>query len=288
VPYTNHLAPYAVIDPPPTQPALHGLLVSSPPVSTDGDRWLAGIAWDPVQCIGVTAQDPGNLATTDDALSSPLANPANLPLYIPFMLENGIARATWGFLQQDYPARPAKLLEDATSYGVEHEFWTGTLISDNAHLAASGVDVLNSGTALSTRRALAALEQEGAELTLGGRCMIHATPELVTLWNADGYLEEDGARLVTKTTGAIVVAGSGYPGTGPLGASNATPEAAHTWAYVTGLVQTRVSAVSVTPDKLEQAIDPGTNTITYRAYRHAAVIFDPCSGPTACYVSLGT
>ena len=104
----------------------------------------------------------------------------------------------------------------------------------------------------------------------------------------DGTIADDGGTLVTKSKGSIVVAGAGYPGTGPTGASNATPEAGHSWAYATGMVDVRLTNVVVSPDKLAMAIAPGTNEVTYRASRFAAVSFDPCSGPVAVYVNLGS
>jgi hypothetical protein len=116
--------------------------------------------------------------------------------------------------------------------------------------------------------------------------MIHASAELVSLWAIYGGLQVDGNRLVTLTRGTIVVSGSGYDGTGPSGDPNATPAANHTWAFASGLVHLRMSDIEVTPETMGEALDRTNNTVTYRAMRYAAPIFDPCSGPSAVYVDL--
>jgi hypothetical protein len=47
-----------------------------------------------------------------------------------------------------------------------------------------------------------------------------------------------------------------------------------------------MSDIEVTPETMGEALDRTNNTVTYRAMRYAAPIFDPCSGPSAVYVDL--
>ena len=116
--------------------------------------------------------------------------------------------------------------------------------------------------------------------------MIHATPELVSMWTHTGALREDGPRLVTVAKGTIIVAGSGYPGTGPLGHANAAATADTCWAFASGLVHLRYSEIVVTPDNMREALNRANNTVTYGASRYAAASFDPHIGPYAVRVNL--
>lgn len=292
---TNPIAPYAIVEAPARERSLHGLLSVVEPL-TGNEDWLRGLTWDPVFCAFVASNDPAtfieshptSLSTAVTGSGGGLQPGDDLLIVYPFMLENGVNRVTWGFLRQDYPAVPARLLEDATEFSVEREFWTGSALSTNPHLAMSSATLVNTGTALGTKRALAALEQEALEHTLGQRVMIHASAEVVTMWMGDGTLADDGGTIVTKSKGNVVVAGAGYPGTGPSGDTHETPEDGHSWAYATGMVDVRLTDVVVSPDKLAMALAPGTNEVTYRASRFAAVSFDPCSGPLAVYVNLGS
>lgn len=283
MPYSP-LAPKVIVDAPLAQPSLYGLLQAAQSITDTDERWTMGYDWDPQSSIAVTVQDPANLGNT---LAAALANPTTLVTTRPFMLDLSADRETWGWQAQDYPERPRRWLDQATGAAVEAQFWTGSLATGNQALAVSGCEVLNA-TALSPGRALGALEAEIGSWGAGGRGMIHANPELVTAWAQLQLLDIDGQRLVTRAKGTIVVSGSGYPKTGPLGATNATPAANHAWAFASGLCQVRLTPIVVVPESLNEALDRRTNSVSYLAHRYAAVNFDPTLGPTAAYVNMGT
>ena len=178
---------------------------------------------------------------------------------------------SYGFDAQDFEGRARRALEAGTSKGVEREFWTGELIPENPHLANGAAEVVTGE--YDARHALAALNQAIASCNLGSRGMIHATPYLVTLWEAEGLLVEEGPRLVEKVMNNIVVAGTGYTGGDPDGDDAG---AGVTWAYATGMVQVRLGPIMVVPDTLAEALDRATNHISYRAERAASAAWDTC------------
>jgi hypothetical protein len=293
---TTRLAPLWPVTGPAASPSLHGLVASvGGPTPEPNERWTLGFTWDPETCTIVSVYDPscaGEPPTpgNDAALASPLTW-QDLIEHQPAILNLAVERCTWGFADQDYPGRPLRQLEAGTSKAVEAELWSST-IAGNQSLAVSGCDISNpvSGSVLpwTPRRALAAIEQEAANCGVGGRAVIHAPVDVASIWAYDGAVVEDGQRLVTRAKGNIVVAGAGYTGLGPEGHAQEVPaDPDHRWVYVTGMIQVRLSDIVVTPDRIEEALDRATNTITYRAMRFGAANFDPCCGPVAVLVDLG-
>lgn len=279
----TRLAPLAIVAPPTAAPSLHGLAVSAQAVPETDERWVGGFTFDPETGVLVSAFDP-TCENNTNALSAALElADGDCVTYYPICYELGAKRSARGFLAQDYAARPRAQLEAGFPKRLEQEFWTGALNTDNQHLAVSGCEVLYAG-AVSPARALGLLENALAGVGSGGRGMIHASPELVTAWTF--YVHEEGGRLVTNTKGTIVVAGAGYPGTGPLGHADAAVTADTQWAFASGLVHLRSTEIAVSPEAFSEALDRDENTVTYRAFRYAATTFDPHAGPFAVRVTL--
>lgn len=109
--------------------------------------------------------------------------------------------------------------------------------------------VLAAGDPLGPVDALAALEKYAAA-NYPGRATIHATPDLVTLWDSRGVVSlrtVNGVEQIVTGQGTKVVSGGGYS---PL--REPTPDlddvlpandAGVEWAYVTGAVQVRRTAI---------------------------------------------
>jgi hypothetical protein len=181
--------------------------------------------------------------------------------------------------------------------------------------------------AVSPRAALSLLQQGIANCGVGGLGMIHATPYLAELWagghmaksieyNDDEYRMMLGADiqaelatagklpqpgtghtvrrhrvLSTLTRGTLIIAGAGYPGTGPATAGHMTPETNHVWAFGTSVVNYRLGKIRTYPDSetmgrdLSEGTNRQSNTVEYRAERKAAAVFDPCC-VVAVYIDL--
>ena len=264
-------SPYVVVDPPIRSLARHGLTDTAQVVIENGERWLGGFSWMPTQLVGLTVQDPENLVATNDPLSNPLPNPTSFVVAKPWMMEVALGRITWGFEVNDYPAQVRQWIEWQTSLRLEEEFWTGSLAMGAQDLVST---TAFDNTAVKPIRGLGVLERVIADRGFG-QGMIHATPELVTHWKSWDVLEEVGGKLYTKTTGALVVAGQGYPGDGPTTSANPTATSQYVWAFATALCQVRLSSVTVVPDTVGEALNRGTNELQYRAWRYGAVSYDP-------------
>lgn len=175
--------------------------------------------------------------------------------------------STFGWQANEYRARARRALAAVASTLVEAEYWEGTLVPTNEHLADPHADLL--GAALGRQLALATLVQGLAD-TNAGVGVIHARPFLVQQWLQDGALEVRSGKLYTKG-GHLVVQGAGYTGTGP---ADEPAAGGVEWAYATDNLVVLRGPVFTTPDSdnVAEATDRATNTVVYRAEQAYAVI----------------
>jgi hypothetical protein len=201
-------------------PSAFGLLaVVKPENSADEDRWIRGFS----QEYETTVDTLTNWDDTDTS-SYVLVNNATVNYYDeikPFFIELDEVRSTLGFLGVDRIERLKRQLEGVTQKAMERELWNGDIRiaqgDDNKALVSSSVSVLD-GTGLSSKRALAVLENGIAEVSHGGeQGIIHATRDVVALLSSNSNMlfhEKDKDHLQTMG-GTPVVVGSGYSGDGP-------------------------------------------------------------------------
>lgn len=284
-----------VAQPIPATPPAHGLLVTADEASdlsfesagNGEDRWGQGFVVQPENCVEASTWDP-NCETwpSNRDGDGPMGNKveksesgSNESSYIvlPFVIETPFTCDATGFQAVDFKGRARRQLAAATSKAMEYEFATGGLTgaAGNPYLEAASVTVLSSGSAYSPVDALARLGAALSACGHGGRGMIHAPTIWVDKLLAEGgdMVREVGNRLVTTARGDRIVAGTGYPGTGPGGID---PPDGDVYVYATGPVMYRLSEPILFPDSLSEALDRKTNTVEYRAERGAAVYFDPC------------
>jgi hypothetical protein len=203
-------------------------------------------------------------------------------LFIFIEVEENIS--TLGFLGLDRFDRITRQIEGMSQKAMETELWDGVIRKgeshDNLSLSDASATVLNSGTALNVRRALALLEFEaGAISHAGENGVIHMTRDVYSLLSSQGdvfMFNEDKERVET-TNGTPVIIGSGYSGAGPDEATGATATATNKWMYATGTVKTYLGDVDVVNDNLAQAynVSGNQNDMKLKAIRPAAVYFDP-------------
>jgi hypothetical protein len=271
-----------VVEAPQIVPSAFGLLaVVKPENSADEDRWIRGFAqeWE------TTVQNVSNWDDTDTTQEQ-LVNGATVNYYDdikPFFIEVEETRSTLGFIGIDRIARIRRQLEGVTQKAIEAELWDGAIRKgeshDNKALTDSTATILNSGTALNPKRALALLEQTIGEVSHGGeQGIIHITRDVAVLLSSNSnMLFHDKVKEHLQTLGGTpVVVGSGYSGNGPDGATGATASATNKWIYATGLVRTYVGQVDTVNDNLSQAYDVSgnANDMRLKAIRPAAVYFD--------------
>ena len=268
-----------------SQPAAPPILslLSSAEVVVETERWEGGFSHEPEVCgAGVTGSfDPCVVHTKEVATGTGSIDVE------PFGVFAGDSCSPYGLAARDFLGRARRKLASCESNLIESELWRGTLARaatpdwPNKYLAHLDSDVLTDSPT-TPRRALACLEQALAECNCGSQGMIHAMPQIVTEWVAEGFLRRvtvDGREQLHTYLDTIVVPGSGYDGSGPPGVVDGPPTSAadgSIWAYATGMVHIRLAPVVVTPSSNEEALDRVTNLITYRAERLVAATFDCC------------
>ncbi len=172
--------------------------------------------------------------------------------------------------QEEFKARAELVLAATESFPVERQLATGLYVPTNPYIGDANVTLLNGGNAADGQASLALLED--AIGRTGRQGMIHATPSIVSSWDATGYtLIDQGGRLMTRR-GTPVVVGDGYIDTKPDG----TPALGdgEAYAYATGPVQVMRSEVFMIPELISEALDRETNLVTYRAERTFVVDWD--------------
>jgi hypothetical protein len=271
-----------VVTAPKIVPSAFGLLAVVKPENAPGeDQWVRGFSqeWE------TTVEYLTNWDDTDTT-SGALVNGATVNYYDeikPFFIEIDETRSTLGFLGIDRIERIKRQLEGMTQHAIEAELWDGAIrkgeTHDNKALSSTTATVLNGGTALSPRRALALLEHSiGQASQAGEQGVIHMTRDVAALLasNSNMLFHDKETEHLQTLGGTPVVVGSGYSGTGPDGDAGATASATNKWIYATGTVRTYVGDVDVVNDNLAQGYDVSgnANDIRIKAIRPAAVYFD--------------
>lgn len=271
-----------VFNAPLIQPSAFGLLaVVKPENAPDEDKWVRGFAqeWE------TTTQYLSNWDATDTTQET-IVNNATIKYYTeidPFFVEIDETLSTFSFLGIDRIQRISRQLEGMTQKAMEAELWDGAIRKGESHsnlaLSASTATLVNSGTALSPRRAIALLEHEIGQASHGGeQGIIHVTRDVFSLLSSEGqvFMHSKGGDHLQTLGGTPVIVGSGYSGSGPDGATGATATADNKWIYATGTVKTYLGKVDVVNDNLSQAFDVSgnQNDMRLKAIRPAAVYFD--------------
>jgi len=272
-----------VIEAPKVVPSAFGLLaVVKPENSADEDHWVRGFSqeWE------TTVNNLNNWDDTDST-NYALVNGATVNYYDeikPFFIEIDETRSGLGFIGLDRIARLKRQLEGVSQKALERELWDRDIRIGESHgnkALIDGATVLNSGTALSAKRALALLEHTIATTSHGGeQGIIHMTRDVAAILSSNSQMlfhEKQKDHLQTLG-GTPVIVGSGYSGQGPTSVTsgNETPTATNKWMYATGTVRVYLGEIDVVNDNLAQAYDVSgnQNDMRLKAIRPAAVYFD--------------
>jgi len=250
----------------------------------DEDQWVRGFSqyWD----SGIYSSKNWDDTDTTSYTIASNATPARYLEVKPFFIEVEDYRSTLGLLGIDHIERIKRQLECITQKALEEELWDGVVRLGSSHANRALVDpaatILNSGTALSPRRALALLEQSiGDASACGIQGVIHMTRDVAALAAGSNLIypsvESDDTFLRT-VGGTPVIIGSGYSGAGPTDAAGdtETPTVTNKWMYATGDVRVILGDIDVVNDSLAQGYDVSgnANNMRLKAIRPAAVYFD--------------
>ena len=261
-----------IIEPPPFEAAPYGLLSLRDPDVTAEERWLNGFTYESRSCTAtVNLLDICGGAAPVEVIT-PSVVPASR-VFQPFIIEAVDRCTTFGFGARDVEKRALDALEACTQKALENEFWTGNLAqantySDNRYLAHPDTVILaGAGAPVKIRFGLALLERALADCGCGTRGTIHVTRDVGSVL-ANRVV---GEHLETNL-GNYLVAGSGYPGTGPDG----TAPASGTWMYATGEVSVLLGPGDAVGRNIGEQVNRSNNTWEARAQRPAAVTWDGC------------
>lgn len=274
-------------------PLPYGLWDTVQHPSPGGVHWQQGITWVERCPTGDTTYDECLSVTGTGAPPEPPAKTANITQTtrgaLPFTVYAEFECSPVGL--SDAEATASDALARVEQQQVETAFWTGTAGGQPVvfpHLSADtealdGEVVLQMVaspvvTGADVVHALGALEQELADC-YAGQGLIHVPRNALPTLAAWNLIEDRDGRLYT-TAGNLVVAGTGYTGSGPDGTA---PAAGTTWIYATGAAWGYRSDPYVS--RLRDSLDRSSNTLRMLAERTYVLGFECCL--LAAHIVLG-
>lgn len=288
-----------------TMAAVEGPAPTEPPEgqqqSAGRDAWhrVGGVNFLSGPCEGGGTYDPCDPAAT------PLVDTSEFPAgteVAGFPVKVGVECTTNDPYTRDESSRIAtEFLNWRQHYLIGREFWRGEQATaagwPNFFLADASVTE-TIGVGLSPCGAMGLLEEAAAgvatnaagEFYCGGyQSIIHASPALAAAWARDFTVERvgnpNGGMYLITPQGTIVITGPGYDGTGPGYDGPEDASEGETWAYLTGMLQVRLSPTEVY-DRTS-GINRATNVYQQWATRAANVAVDSCCS-LAVQVDLGS
>lgn len=281
----------------------HGLLVSLEPHHLDDPHWQAGIEWESDCSVDLSSTLP---SCPDDELLAPLLTETEDSILTEssedIVLESPITKSTdgslvfcnaepftvYGSYKCSTVGRPVSeahaialgRLKRNKERAIEQIFWTGnttvgsvspSLQGGNDSCGVLPVDLTPLAGALSTVSAIATLESAIADCIPGGVGVIHFNYGFLP-YMASNYLVNEKDGKFYSPSGQLIIAGAGYPGTGP---GNIPAAAGETWLFATGPMAVYESDIFYTANE-DQSIDRRVNSITYIAEQTFSVIWECC------------
>jgi hypothetical protein len=273
-----------VFEAPKIMPSAFGLFdLAKPDTRSNEDQWVRGFS----QEWNTQYYSAKNIDDTDTTLITIASNatPTRYDEIKPFFIEVEDYRSTLDALGADPIERIKNQLDGITQHAIEKELWEGGVRIGETHtnraLVSPEASILNGGTALSPRRALALLEyQIGANSPAGEQGVIHMTRDVAALLSSNSQMlfHEAGKDHLQTMGGTPVIIGAGYSGAGPTDAAGdtETPSSINKWMYATGTVKVILGDIDVVTDTLAQGYDVSgnQNNMRLKAIRPAAVYFD--------------
>jgi hypothetical protein len=181
---------------------------------------------------------------------------------------------------EDVEARARARMEAQTSYLGEYTFWSGNVgttdfatltwpniaLTDDTSAAANFTDLTPTDGEAGPVEAFGLINEYLSDTLRGLRGMIHVSPQTLPYLSNYRLAVRDGFVLGTTLGDHIIVAGSGYQGTGP---GNEAQPNNRTWIYATSMVRVGASAIEV-----RSAYDRANNQAKAIAFRTVLAEWD--------------
>lgn len=255
----------------------YGILSAIEPIHLSDPHWQTGLEWELDCSVAVSSTlppcpDPVAEKGTDDGLVFCSADP--------FTVYGSYKCPPVGRPANEAAVIATNRLRRNKERGVEQIFWTGitpvgiinpSLQGGNDSCGIAPIDLCPI-KALNPVAAIAALESNIAECVPGGLGVLHVTFGFLPYLAANHLLFERDGKLYTPS-GQLIIAGAGYPGSGP---GNVPAAPGETWIFASGPVAVYYSDVFLTPSHIDQAIDRSLNNVTFFTEQTFAVIFECC------------
>jgi len=267
------LAVGSLVAGPARTPLPYGLFSTFTFRPASGDRWESGVQWERQICDPVGGIGAWNCV--DDTIGLPKDLPRNgqgSGEATPFTVYGHFNCSPVGYSVEDAQTRATEHLLTREEQRVERAFWTGDLgnLPCLANPDPDETTVLAGGAAVGYIAGLAMLEDfiAGEYGSLG---IIHMTRGSALTASAN-VLESKGGRLYTKI-GTPVVAGGGYPGSGPSGEPAGNGKV---WAYASTQLFGYRSEPFNSSNRAGDLFDRATNDLYAISERSYLLGFDDC------------
>lgn len=271
------MTPSALVNGAVRQPLPYGLFSALSLRAAGADRWESGVTWEPgtcakadgiaqIQCLPTsTVGLPKNLAN----IQAPFGSASAFTVYGHFRC------SPVGWTPDTAQEMATAHLQNREEARVEQAFWTSDLGNiPSLQRDAGAVQPLPTTLGAGTSDVVAGLGllEDFIGDSYGSTGVIHLTRASALAGLARNALVVTGGRLTTLL-GTPVVAGAGYPGTGPTGQAAA---AGTQWAFASpalfGYRSDIFDASAIAGDLFDRA----TNTLFAVAERSYLLGFDPC------------
>lgn len=258
---------------------IRAFTAASTPLEGGPDRWLGAVQFLPNICGIATPRTPLDPSCSTGSTLFESTHDDGAPALVqntPLIYWDASVCSLAYTTDEEVNSRATGKLDITFSWMLEYELWTGA-----THRAAGltgqwltdgTASILKSGTAIAPVRALAELQNAYGDCSQGGRGMIHCAPQLLTVWlNKRVIAKENG--LYVDAFGNIIVAGSGYDGSGPSHGVDAAGDTSY--AYITPMVAVRATNTAIV-DATDRRYDLTNNTNRAIAWRTALAYYDDC------------
>jgi len=238
------------------------------------DRWETGVTFETLSCeplegIGPAQCEDGQTTGLPKTVTVATGAVGDDGSALPFTVYGHFACSPVGWTPEQAQARAELQLTTREEARVEQAFWTADLgntpsLEDGGttDISVAGADVTES----------LGLLEDWIATNYGSQGLIHVTRETALVGLTLGALETSGGRLRTRL-GTPVVAGAGYPGTGPAGEAAAASTA---WAFVTPALFGYRSEIFTSSNRSGDLFDRAQNDLYAVAERSYLLGFDPC------------